>query len=285
MVVWSIVNFFSDILIRNLAESPFFRKSARFVNRNFSPKRDVLVKVKNHKMYANTIDRILALYLWRLSALGSFETKLMKKRIKRGMVIFDIGANIGYYSLILARFVGETGKVYAFEPDPENYRLLVKNIKTNGYKNIIAIQKAVSNKAGTINFYLSEEHRGDHRLYDSGDSRRVIKVKATTIDRFSNGKINPDVIKVDVQGAEFLVLLGMKKTIKRNKKIRIFCEFWPSSIRKTGYSPKDFLSYIKKQGFKLKLINEKKATIEEVDIIHLLKMCKGNKYTNLLLER
>ena len=69
-------------------------------------------------------------------------TALVKRIVRNGDIVVDIGAHIGYYTLIFARLVGPKGKVFAFEPEPNNFNLLIKNIKINGYKNIIPVQKA-----------------------------------------------------------------------------------------------------------------------------------------------
>ena len=285
MVLKYILNFFSEILVQHASHSPSFRKLARFLNIHFSPKKDVSVDVHGYRMYADTLDRIFALYLWKFSALESLETKLIKKIVKKNMVIFDIGANIGYYTLIFADIVGENGKVYSFEPDPNNYRLLVKNLKANGYGNVIPIRKAISDKVGEINFFFSEEHRGDHRIYDPGDGRKLLKVKTTTLDEFINDKIKPDIIKIDIEGVEFLAFLGMNKLIKSNRNLIIICEFWPGALKKGGTSPQKFLNKIADYGFKINLINENKGSIEQTDIPSLINICRGNKSVNLLLKR
>ena len=286
MVLQRITSFLSYGFVHNLSGMPIIRKLARFINAHFSPKKDFLLKIENHRMYADTVDRIIALHFWKFLASGSSETKSMKKTIKKGMTVIDIGANIGYYTLMFADLAGEKGRVYAFEPDPSNYRLLVKNIEANGYKNVIAMQKAVSNKSGVIDFYHSEGHRGDHRSYDPGDGeRKKIKVKSETIDRFTGKKIIPDIVKIDVQGAEFLVIQGMKNLIKRNKGLTILCEFCPRYMKKAGFSPGRFLDLLEQLGFELALINEKKGTIEQIEPSALMKICKGNKYANLFLKR
>ena len=87
-----------------------------------------------------------------LALLGVHEpiaTRLLNQQIKSGMRVIEIGANIGYYTLIAANLVGESGKIYAIEPEPANYALLTKNVEVNGYKNVIPIQKAISNEIGT----------------------------------------------------------------------------------------------------------------------------------------
>lgn len=97
-------------------------------------------EVQGHKMFLDSKDSL------RLSIHGIYEpleTELAKKEVKKGNVVLDIGANIGYYTLIFAKLVGEDGKVFAFEPDPTNFALLKKNVEMNGYKNVMFVQKAV----------------------------------------------------------------------------------------------------------------------------------------------
>jgi len=157
-------------------------------------------EVDGHKMFLDSKDSL------SLSIYGIHEplvTELVKKEIKKGNVVLDIGAHIGYYTLIFAKLVGEEGKVFAFEPDPTNFSLLKKNVEINGYKNVELVQKAVSNKNGKIKLYLSEENSGDHRIYNSHDGRKFIEVEAIRLDDYFknyNGAI--DFIKMDIQGAE-----------------------------------------------------------------------------------
>lgn len=284
-MAFNVVRLFSEFFLQHVISNRLFRKVARFLNKHLSLKKEVLVIVGKHKMYSNSLDRTIALYLWKFSALENFEAKIMEKFVKKGMCVLDIGANLGYYSLIFANLVGKNGKVYAFEPEPSNYRLLVKNIKANNYKNIISFQKAVSDSSGRIKLYISEEHKGDHRTYDPGDGRHAINIQAITIDNFCGNKIKPDLVKIDTQGTEFSIIKGMEKTIKRNSEIIITCEFWPSAIAKCGINPEESLKKLQHYGFKVFLINEKKKTIEPIDIKALMKMCKGNKFANLILMR
>ena len=95
-----------------------------------------------------------------------YETKLILKQTKKGDVVVDVGANIGYYTILLADKVGKNGKVYAFEPDKLNFEILVKNIKANNLKNVIAVNAAVGRKNETKVLYKSEENLGDHKLFN-----------------------------------------------------------------------------------------------------------------------
>lgn len=118
-------------------------------------------EVDGHKMFLDSKDSL------NLSINGIYEplqTELVKKEIKKGDVVLDIGANIGYYTLIFAKLVGEDGKVFVFEPAPTNFSFLKKNVEINSYKNVVLVQKAVSNKTGKLKLYLSEDNIGDHRI-------------------------------------------------------------------------------------------------------------------------
>ena len=263
----------------------FFRKLIRLVNLNFFYGKDICLKVHKHRMYANRLDGIWVLLLWKFFLLEGFETKLMYKTVKKEMVVFDIGANIGYYTLIFADLVGKKGKVYAFEPDPTNYKLLLKNIKLNNYNNIKPIRKAVSNKIGRTDFFLSDVYAGEHSISNINNEKNVIKVEITTLDKFANSKIKPDIIKIDIEGAESLAVSGMDNLIKTNKDMIIICEFWPKAMIKSKSSPMKFLNKLENYGFKIKLIDEIRERVEPINSSSLMNKCKGNKYVNLFLKR
>ena len=178
----------------------FFRLVSVSLFRLVSTKGDFRIWIKGHRMHANTFDRIIVLLLWRLSFLEDFESKIINNIIKEGMTIIDVGSNIGFHTLQFAKLVGSKGKVFAFEPDYENFCLLKKNIKENNYQNIIAEKKAISDKTGEAKLYICEEHKGDHRIFYSGDDRKVSLVETTTLDDFfKNEKIDIDFIKLDIQ--------------------------------------------------------------------------------------
>ena len=267
---------FSKILIEQLAKLKLFRKIAGFLNLYLSPSTDFLVEVKENKMYARSLDRILALYLWKFSLLEDNETQILKKLIKKGMSVFDIGANIGYYTLIFSRLVGKNGRVFSFEPDPENFRLLVKNIKVNKFKNITPVQKAVSNKNGKIILYLCQEHKGNHSIIENFAWKKIM-VESTTLDSFLRTGIKPDLIKMDIEGAEYLALLGMKKTLTKNKKIILLTEL-SSSV------PKQLFNLFKSFGLKVNLIDKDRIS-EPVSPNKLIRLAQSKNYLNLLLAK
>lgn len=284
------------MIIRNLLQK-IYRRSFRFFSGynlgrfNFIINIDKFIrlhlkstfaKVNQHKMFLDSKDSL------NLSLFGTYEpleTKIVKKEIEQGNIVLDIGANIGYYTLIFAKLVGENGKVYAFEPDPTNYSLLKKNIKINGYKNVVLLQKAVSNKTGKINLYLSDDNNGDHRIYNSHDKRHSLKIEVVRLDDYFKdyqGKI--DFIKMDIQGAECIAVHGMPLLLKKNKNIKLITEFWPFAIKKCGNDHKKYLGLLQKYGFKLYLIDELTKKIQPTNIDYLLKRYtpKNKNFTNLL---
>jgi FkbM family methyltransferase len=211
--------------------------------------RPEFVQVGSHKIYLDEMDAL------KLSFFGEYdinETKLIEDSLRPGDVVLDIGANIGYYSLTAAKIVGDSGKVYAFEPDPLNFALLQKNIECNNYKNIIAVQKAVSNSSEDITLFLSKENRADHRCYATDETRESVSIKATSIDEFFKEKIDDikvDFIKIDIQGYETQAFEGMMNLLSKQKSTKIITEFWPFGIKNAGGDPKKMLEIISHLGF------------------------------------
>ena len=107
------------------------------------------IKIGGQKLYLDKEDSLLL--STRKDSYDKFEIECLKRIIKKGDIVVDLGANIGYYTLILAQLVGEFGHVYAFEPEPSNFELLSKNVKENNHNHVTLVQKAVSDKNSKIN--------------------------------------------------------------------------------------------------------------------------------------
>lgn len=233
--------------------------------------------IDGHKMFLDSADSLaLSIYgVWE-----PLETDLVKKEIKEGDTVLDIGANIGYYTLIFAKLVGENGRVFAFEPDPENFAILKKNIEINGYQNITLVQKAVSNESKMIKLYLSGR-KGDHRIYDpnNGKHRPAIEVEAVRLDDFFGDGHGPiQFIKMDIQGAEGRAFLGMTDLLDKNKSIKIVTEFVPKMLKMCGTEPADCLDFLLTQNFKFYSLNEERKKITLTNLDDLL---MPNTNTNL----
>jgi len=153
----------------------------------------------------------------RLSLRTHFEPeteKLIKRHVGKNSIAFDIGSHIGFFTLLLAK---QCKKVYAFEPVPETYQTLEKNIRFNKILNVVPNQMAVSNKNGKSDFFIS---RSDvlSRLAKFQDFERKITVNTIRLDSHYT---KADFIKMDIEGGEYNALLGMENLIKNNNLVLI----------------------------------------------------------------
>lgn len=179
------------------------------------------------------------------------EFALLERFVQPGMVGVDVGANVGCYTLVLASLVGKTGKVIAFEPAPENVALLRDNVQRNRLRNVQIEAQALSDRKGTALLELSPAS-GEHRLVSSVHGSRTIKVPVTTLDdALESLGYRVDVVKVDVQGAEFAVLRGMSRTLEANSHLALLVEFDPKGLRAFGESPTAFAEALERWGFRL----------------------------------
>lgn len=266
---------------------PIFKGILRAILRLLNPRKDVLMTLNEHKVYVNTFDRMMAVRFWRGSNSEKEEHNFIGSFIKEGMCVMDVGANIGYHTLHLARCVGPTGKVYAFEPDANNYRLLVKNIEVNQYHHVTAVQSAVSDHSATVSLYHCEENRGDHRIYDSKDGRKAEEVNMISLDEyFKDRDQHIDFAKIDTQGADGLVLSGMRRLIENNDRMIMICEFAPWLLKQCGSSPEKVLNEIRSLGLNIYTI-EAKGRLEklEEDTTLLQEYAPDGRYTSLLLKK
>jgi FkbM family methyltransferase len=259
------------------------RITDRFIKSQFENK---IFKINGHDMFLN--QGLFNLSLGR--PFEPLETKIVSDYVKKGDTVLDIGANIGYYTLKLANLVGEHGKVFAFEPSPDNFILLQKNIDMNGYKNTVLEQAAVSDICGRTNLYLSS-NPGDNRIHDPLDHSPFVEVQTIRLDDyFNNFNQNIDFIKMDIQGSELAAIKGMANLLDRNLMIKILMEFSPNLIRSSGGTSEDLLNLLIEHDFKLYEVNERLMELRPVTAPELLTAYPAEKdiytnYTNLFLTR
>lgn len=241
-------------------------------------------KVGGRLMYLDPVDSL------RLSINGvyeEFETSIISQLTKPGDVVVDVGAHIGYYTLILADLVGPKGRVFAFEPDPVNFKLLSKNVKVNEFNSVTLINQAVTDKAGEVKLFTSQENFGDHQIYSSDLSRKSVKVKATSLDKYFRSKAKIDLIKIDIQGSEPAALAGMRQLLLANPNIIVLSEFWPWGINQFGYNPGDYLKQWLSMGFKVIELRRREKKLINTSMAKLLKQhpISSKDFTDLLFVR
>ena len=234
----------------------------------------------------------LALAISHYGTYEELEAKIMEEKIKVGNIVVDVGANIGLHALNMARIVGNTGQVFAFEPEPSNFKILEKNVKINNYQNIILEQKAIGDKHGKTTLYQSG-HPGRHRVFpQTKDAIGKVQVDYTSLDKYfldSNLVDKINFIKIDVEGLEFGVLKGMENILNNSNKIKILFELMPKNTIEAGFSPIELLNYLTSHDFKIYCIDEKTKKLLYVsnneEIIKLCSSTNNTIRTNLFCEK
>lgn len=195
------------------------------------------------------------------------EIELLNKYIKKGDVVLDIGANIGFYTKILSELVGDMGKVYAFEPDKTNFSHLINN--TKNLSNVEFINKAVSNKTGKITLYQSDLLNVDHKTYATKDYTSKTEIDCIAVDDIIPNK-KVDFIKIDIQGYEYFAFKGMQEIFKANDNLKIITELYPYGLNNSGISIEEFLHLLTENAFHIYKMHENKITLlSNNDIIDL----------------
>jgi len=214
------------------------------------------VQIHGHSMYIAAPGRYPPIDM----ALDKYEpltTRLFEEIVKPGMVVIDIGAHVGYYTLLAARQVGTNGKVYAFEPEPDNHAILLENLELNGYDNVVATRMAVSNQEGSATLFLTALDSGRHSMYHQGlPERGSVSVETTTLDSFLPAEDRPRVnlIKIDVEGAEIPVLDGMTCLMENCAGLKLIIEFNPPLLQGAGVAPLQFLQRLASPGWGVQII-------------------------------
>jgi FkbM family methyltransferase len=214
------------------------------------------------------------------------ETETIRKIVKRGDSVLDVGAHIGYYSLILSDLVGKEGRVFAFEPDSKNFALLKKNVEINDLQNVTIVNKAVSDKSGSLLLYNGGGNSQNPTVGNNGGEST--KVPCVSIDSyFDEDHRKIDFVKMDIEGSELFVLKGMEQLLQKNPHIKLIVEFYPLGLSSAGVNPKTLLGYLKDRFFTLYNIDEETGNVYPIDIAHFLEEYTVQKKnaTNLLCVR
>ncbi len=272
--------------LRLLAWLPLYKFRLTSTTHNFflSKLKPTSVRINDCHLYLDSKDSL------RLSTNPSnflFHARIIGDYIAPGVTALDIGAHIGLYSTCLSRLVGKSGKVYAFEPNTQNFSLLKKNLKVNHCRNVIAVQKAVSNTNGTTALFLSSSSQADHRIYQTDQAGSKEIVETIRIDDFLKKQVKIRFIKIDVQGAEFAVLQSMTKLLKKNKDITLFLEYFPRCLSQYGIQPKTYIQLLTDLQFELFDISDKEQKVYPTNTRKLSRRftLKNGMMTNLLCIR
>lgn len=179
----------------------------------------------------------------------------VKKLVRPGMTVLDIGAHVGYYSDLFSRLVKTEGSVHAIEASPENFPILKKNLVARRRTNVTAHHAAVSDQNGTIELYISPGHSNHSVVAGYTDSQKSVTVKSIRLDDFFPNQ-QFDFIKMDVEGYEPHVLSGMRDLIQRANSLNMLIEYNPIALSKAYSSPRVLLDLLVELGLEYKAILE-----------------------------
>ena len=204
------------------------------------------------------------------------ETGLTCQIVKQGDTFLDIGANIGYYTLLASKLVGASGLVYAFEPEIENFKILKWNIDNFGHKNTICVDTGLSNYTGEANLYLCRDNPGGHHLHEPVEFEETQTIKLTSIDEYLQDRTEKvDYIKIDAQGAEQSILEGMKKTLENNRdSLKVLLEFSPRALNVSAGGLDLALETIKRSFNKFMHIDDKTTNVFEIEFDDIVELGK-----------
>ncbi len=191
------------------------------------------------------------LYHWYVRReLEPVEREFVSGALVPGMRCVDVGANIGFFSLLMARLVGARGHVTAFEPGPANFRFLERNLALHGMDNVRALQLAAGSRQETRP--LRVDRAGTKNSFFAGRGSRAVDVQVTTIDAAVE---RADFVKIDVEGAELEVLAGMDKTLASGCR-SMLVEWNPRLLILAGHSPDALPRALARHGFALTVLDQ-----------------------------
>jgi FkbM family methyltransferase len=210
-----------------------------------------------------------------------------------GGAVLDVGANCGYTALVFAKT--KATHVYAFEPDRANVDMLTQVLRSrNLERRVTVVQSAVGAEDGFVDLWFNANHHADHRIATSAfketsEDRKAgtVQVPLLALDSFvAKPEIDCEVsfIKVDVQGFELPVCLGMTNIIDRFSQVSCALEYCPSQIEELGFSASAVLDFFIERGFKLYLL-KRSGALAEYSQEALLTAMDGRGYVDILATR
>ncbi len=250
---------------------------------------EVTVEVQGLQVTVDPLDSVVAACLIRDGAWEPYETEVFLSSIQPGMVVVDVGANFGYYTLLAAKAVGPRGRVIGFEPDPQNFGLLRRNVAVNGFADrVTLVAGAVSDHKGSVPLFRDQDNFGAHSLAEGNVvGTDVLSVPCTSLDEALEADHvgHVDVIKIDTQGAEGLVFAGAERVLAQSV-LRIFTEFWPLGLRRLGADPMQLLrSLTEVHGFRVFHLNPEEGLVIGVPTDEALVVAENQGHIDLLLVK
>jgi FkbM family methyltransferase len=178
-------------------------------------------------------------------------TLFIRNYLNKGDTVWDVGANIGYFTLEFARSVGPGGKVLSFEPHPEIFKVLQLNVSRNRYQNINLQNVACGEETSISKLYFSTENEGNHKIVENSSSNDSVDTKVVKLSTYLETHA-PRLIKMDIEGAELLALKGLGADYLKNNSVDFVIEYHPYEMSFFNIEGEELLDFFIEAGYKFR---------------------------------
>ncbi len=218
-------------------------------------------------------DRVIAPVLQRDRIWEPGETRFLRRTLLPGQTFVDVGAHVGYFTVLASKRVGAAGRVFAVEPEARNLELLRLNLIRNACTNVVVLPYAAAAAPGPAVLELDEENSGRHRLRPLGETGT--RVECVRLDDVI--PVPPDVVKIDAQGYDHEVLEGLERSLAANPDVVVVAELSLSELAVRGIDPATVLEGYAARGLAISTLDDRgrlhRSSAEEV-----LRGCKDGRF-------
>lgn len=249
------INFMTDMIKTKgvlFALKILYNSLEYLVKKNILGQEKIIRKINNIysmelSLKVKAVDRILYLFGYR----EELETEIVKKNVKKGMRVLDLGANIGYYTLLMAKLVGEKGKVYSVEPYQPNFKRLKRNILINQLSRRVVLDNiAISDKTRFVDFFVGSSHNLGSLFNNENDQvQKKIKVKALSLTDYLKNKLPIDFIRMDIERGELKVFKDLMENWPYSYPPKILFEVHPLGFKDPDPEFTPYLNWLAERYF------------------------------------
>jgi FkbM family methyltransferase len=236
--------------------SPSFRPAANFLmTRRMPPATDfVLVEDSDvGPILTHPLDKEIGGWLREKRTWAPGEGRFLRNFLRPGMNVIDVGANIGYFTLLCARAIGPSGRVLAIEAEPETFLQLRANVALNDLDNVELLPVAAHRQSGLIEIWRNSNNFGGHSGYPIDADSSPIPMQAVRLDDVLDPNTPVDAIKIDIEGMDHAAVEGLEATIQRWRPT-LLVEYYPETIERFGDDPIAVLRYFRALGLQIRVV-------------------------------
>lgn len=231
----------------------------------------VVAKTLDGRTLKVNFDNHFAYFVYFLGEYEPAITNVIRKIVKPGDICFDIGGNIGWFTTLLQTLVGENGEVHSFEPVPPTFKVLEENVKSNDNARVVRLNNfALGEKKGEVDLHIFDNLPDGHAsISDFGQTEfTVYPCRISTINSYlsDNNIGNVKFVKVDIEGAELMMLKGATNFFKQDVPPIFEIEMALATTSGFGYLPNDIIEFIRNQyEYEFFAINEYTGDLEKIE--------------------